>query len=472
MLRNDRKNMTKILVVDDEHVARLAVVGFLRAEGIDVSEAIDCCEGEQRFRDERPDIAVLDYFLPDGNAMDLLERFQKIDASVPVVILTGHASIGLAVQAIKQGAAHFLTKPVEYPAMLVILNRILDAERVRRRDRVRHSVRKRAEIDPFVGKSRAIQELGRQAARVATSDSPVLIQGETGTGKGVLAQWLHNQGARSEEAFVDLNCAGLTKEFLETELFGHTRGAFTGANSQKAGLLEMAHRGTVFLDEMGDMDLRIQPKLLKALEENRFRRLGDVKDRQVDVRLIAATHYDLKRRVREQQFRSDLYFRVSTLPLVVPALRERSEDIPELAARLVDELASKVGRAGVRFSDDAIATLQRYHWPGNIRELRNVLERALLLRDVEVLEADDLWLEPDEPQSRSAAQSLVDVEIQHIVSILGSQNGHVEKAAKILGIPRSSLYEKIKKYGIERSKASEPNLADASADHNSHLAVS
>jgi DNA-binding NtrC family response regulator len=274
----------------------------------------------------------------------------------------------------------------------------------------------------------------------------VLIKGETGIGKGVLAQWLHEEGPRSQEPFVDLNCAGLSKDFLETELFGHEKGAFTGAAAAKQGLLEVAHRGTVFLDEIGDLDPQVQPKLLKVLEEKRFRRLGDVRDRQVDIRLVAATHHDLLALVEQKRFRSDLYFRVHTLPLEVPPLRERAEDIRPLAAQLLAAISAELGRPPLLLERDAEETLAGYAWPGNIRELKNVLERAALFCDGPALGRRELRFEATALAAEGG--TLEEVERRHIERTLREEGGRVELAARRLGVPRSSLYQKLKKLGL------------------------
>jgi len=340
---------------------------------------------------------------------------------------------------------------VELEALGTMLDRVLENRRDRRHRLVR-AAGSRAAPDPFLGESPAIRRLADQAERVADADSPVLLQGETGTGKGILARWLHGRSRRSEEPLVDLNCAGLTRELLESELFGHERGAFTGAATRKQGLLEIADRGTVFLDEIGDVDPYVQPKLLKVLEEKRFRRLGDVRDREVDVRLIAATHRDLARRVAEEQFRSDLYFRISTVPLLVPALRDRTEDIPILAATLLEDLGRRLGRSGVTLADEAMAALSAYAWPGNIRELRNVLERSLLLTDADRLVPADLRFgvgSVPAPDAPATDVRLVAVERRHIERILREEGGHVPRAAERLGVPRSSLYQKLKKLDID-----------------------
>jgi DNA-binding NtrC family response regulator len=365
---------------------------------------------------------------------------------------------------VKEGADQFLAKPVELPALLVMIRRLLESQREKRRQAAGRARQAREAIDPFSGTSPAIRRLAEDARKVAASSSPVLIEGETGSGKGVLARWLHRNGPRGDEPFVDMNCAGLPREFLETELFGHEKGAYTGAVNTKQGLLEVAHRGVVFLDEIGDLDPQVQPKLLKVLEEKRFRRLGDVRDRQVDVQLVAASHQSLPQLVQEKKFRSDLYYRISTIPLRVPALRERAEDIPVLARQLLAGLAGDLGRRGLRLSPEAERALTSYSWPGNVRELRNVLERAALLCGRDSLEASDLRFEtPPQAQAGLGAAApaplgtadgtgsqltLEELEKLHIERVVRELGGRVTDAAQRLGIPRSTLYQKIKRYGI------------------------
>jgi len=444
----------RILLVDDERLVRSGIKRFLEAQEYLIAEADSCKAAEEVFRSYQPDAVIADYRLPDGNALELLPRLKALDPSIPVIILTGYGTIALAVQAVKEGAEHFLTKPVELPALQVILSRMLEVQRVRRSQLLRTTRRERDRIDPFVGASPAIQQLQEQAVKVLAAESPILICGETGTGKGVLARWLHEHGARRDESFVDLNCAGLTREFLETELFGHEKGAFTGAVSLKLGLYEMAHRGTLFLDEIGDLDAQVQPKLLKVLEEARFRRLGDVRDRVVDVRLIAASHHDLAELVNEGKFRKDLYYRISTLPLVTPPLSQRKADIPLLAAQLLTRIAAELGRAEMRFEEEAIEALQSYSWPGNIRELRNVIERAALFWDGNAITRGSLRFDPigslrTEPEK---GLTLAELERQYILKILDKENGHIEAAAQRLGIPRSTLYHKVKQYRLDFPK--------------------
>ncbi|HEY6121688.1 MAG TPA: sigma-54 dependent transcriptional regulator [Pyrinomonadaceae bacterium] len=445
----------RILVVDDEPGVRFGIREFLEFHGYEIEEAESCHDAQQIFRSLRPDVVIADYMLPDGTALDLLPRLREIDAEISLLILTAHGSIDLAVRAIKEGAEQFLTKPLELPALHVILQRLLQKQRNHHKQLASKSRQVRQAIDPFVGASRAIKALAEQARKVLMTESPVLVLGETGTGKGVLARWLHENSPRADEAFVDLNCAGLSRELLETELFGHEKGAFTSATASKQGLFEVAHRGTIFLDEIGDVDLQIQPKLLKVLEEQRFRRVGDVRDRQVDVRLIAATHQDLGELVREKRFRDDLYFRVSTIPLAFPPLRERIEDIPILAEYMLEKFAADLGRGEIHLEPDSIKALQSYSWPGNVRELRNVIERAVLLSEQKGIKLKDLHFD-GHSQARfiqlDSSLTLLDLERQHIERVLRDEGGRVEKTAKRLGIPRSSLYQKIKKHRINVSK--------------------
>jgi DNA-binding NtrC family response regulator len=332
---------------------------------------------------------------------------------------------------------------------------LIENQRNRQKQAVGKKQQARSVADPFRGSSPLIRQLAEQAKRVLHAETPILIQGETGTGKSVLAGWLHNNGPRSEETFVDMNCAGLSRDLLETELFGHEKGSFTGATASKTGLLEVAHRGTVFLDEIGDMDPQIQPKLLKVLEEKRFRRVGEVRDRQVDIRLVAATHQDLNQLVRERKFRSDLYFRISTIPLTIPSLRNRTEDIPLLANYLLERIAADMGRSQIHLTPDAERALQAYSWPGNIRELRNALERAVLLSEGHVLNRRDLYLDAqtgNEPWPEATNLTLLELEQYYITKVLQEEQGNVDRAAKRLDVPRSSLYQKIKRYHIAQSK--------------------
>jgi DNA-binding NtrC family response regulator len=449
MLRN------KVLLVDDESATRFAMRRFLKSRGFDIEEAENCAVAREKFRSFGPDVTVLDFRLPDGNALELIPQLRATGPSA-IIVLTAYASIDTAVEAVKLGAEHFLAKPVELEALFVLIQRTIENQRNRQQmlaGTKRGEMRGR--IDPFLGATAAIAELREKAEAVLRTDSPLLIQGETGTGKTVLAQWIHSYSRRAQEAFVDLNCAGISREFLETELYGHEKGAFTGATAAKQGLLEVADRGTVFLDEIGDMDTQVQASLLKVLEEKRFRRLGDVRDRSVDIRLIAATHHDLRSRAAERLFRQDLYYRISALELCVPPLRERCADIPLIAGMLLERLARDLGQPPVTMTGDAAASLTRYDWPGNIRELRNVLERALLRTHGAVLDAGTLDFGVRVPVAASGVRrsgTLDEVERDYIEQVLRDEHGAIDRAAGRLGVSRSAVYYKARKHGIAISK--------------------
>ncbi len=447
----------RVLVVDDEASVRFAVSEYLGEHGFVIEAASSGALGLSLYSRSPPDAMVIDYLLPDGNALELLPKLREADPSVPVIVLTAHGSIDLAVRCVREGAHHFLTKPVEMATLLLILRRVLEEKRNERKVLAGHVSRERTRVDPFVGTTAPIKALREQARRVVDAETPVLIQGETGTGKNVLARWMHDHGPRHNEPFVDVNCAGLSREFLQAELFGHEPGAFTGASVRKYGLLEVANHGTVLLDEVGDIDMSVQPKLLKVIEERRFRRLGSVRDIDVDIRLFSATNADLSRLVEERSFRSDLLFRLDVVRLVCPSLRDRREDIPVLARCILDKLAKERGLPELSLTAAAVAALTAYAWPGNLREMRNVLERAALLAKDRVLEASDLGLvavHAELPVYLGKGElSLADVERMHIEAVLAQEGGNVVRAAERLRVPRSSLYQKLKRYGIEVSRS-------------------
>jgi DNA-binding NtrC family response regulator len=449
----------RVLVVDGDDDVRATLAGWLRAGGFDVQLAGSAQAAESAFRTSSPDLAIIDQTLPDGTGLRLIPQLKSIDVRVPVVMLTGQASIELAVAAVKGGAENFLVKPIEAAALLVVVNRTLENYRNRRRQAALAARDVRSERDPFSGVSEIIRRLAEQAHRVLDTDRPVLIQGETGTGKGVLAAWLHHHGPRAEESFVDINCASLSGDLLESELFGHERGAFTGAASAKLGLLEVGDRGTVFLDEIGEINLGLQPRLLKVLEDRRFRRVGDVRDRTVDIRLITATNRDLQAASQRGTFRSDLYYRINTLRLGIPPLRDRPEDIPMLARAVAADAGASAGRS-IEFTPGALRALQAYPWPGNIRELRNIVERGVLLSIGSRLDVDDLRFEArcaDGSGITNTAEvgpdhmlTLEQLERRHVERVMKLEGGSVDRAAVHLGVSRSTLYQKLKRYRESR----------------------
>jgi len=447
----------RILVVDDDPVIRFGICNFLESQGMQVTEAESAQRAQEKFSGASPDAAIVAFALPDGDGLELLEHFKSADPDLPVIVLTGQGSIEAAVRAIKQSAEQFLTKPFELPALHTLLVRALENKRYRQHSLVNLSKAKRERLDPFLGESVAIRKLQELARRVMSSESPILIQGETGSGKGVLAKCIHEHSPRAEAVFTDLNCAGLEREFLETELFGHERGAFTGAVHAKLGLLAVADRGTAFLDEIGHIDLTVQPNLLKVLETRQFRRLGDVHDRTVDIRLISATHRDLKELVRQQRFREDSFFRITIIPIRLPPLRERQENIPLLAQDILRRIAQERGRGEIQLDDGAMTMLTHYPWPGNIREMRSVLERAAQIAERSPLTAKDMELQwpggtPVKPDAPALDTNLTmrEFELRYIGLVLTEERGSIDRAAERLGISRSSLYSKVKKKEVER----------------------
>ncbi|WNG24242.1 sigma-54-dependent Fis family transcriptional regulator [Cystobacter fuscus] len=445
----------RCLIADADLELRSALRRFIEPRGWEALEARDAHEARELLRRARPDVVLLEEHLPGSPLSELLPEWRASHPSVPLLVLSATPSIDGAVQAIKLGAEQFVPKPVEPPGLLRLLEHVLEAQRTRASPPPDTA----GGPEPFLGVSPLIRQLEATVRRVLDSDRALLLLGETGTGKGMLASWIHLRGPRARAPLVQLNCAGLAPQLLETELFGHERGAFTSAVQRKLGLLEVAHKGSLFLDEVGDMDPLVQPKLLKVLEERRFRRLGEVEERTVDIRLIAATHQDLVERVRAGRFRGDLYFRISTLPLRLPPLRERPEDIPVIARNMLERLSNELGRPGLGLTAEAEAALCGYTWPGNLRELRNVLERAALLSTHPVLRTEDLDFNaalaamlPDAPTASppesDLSLTLREVERRHISRVLAAEGGHVGRAAQRLGIPRSSLYQKLKSLGL------------------------
>jgi DNA-binding NtrC family response regulator len=460
--------LARVLVVDDEPSIRTQIKHLLEADGCEVATAASLAAARLEFDEQHPEICLLDYQLPDGTAIDLIQAFKEARPDTSVLVLTGHREIELAVSCIKAGAEQFLTKPVELGALRTMVRRLVESRRSTRREAARQTRDEREEPNPFIGESVAIRRLEELARAAAESDSTVLLQGETGAGKGVLARWIHANSSRRREAFVDLNCGGLSREMLDSELFGYAKGAFTGAHQAKPGLFEIADRGTFFLDEIGDIELSLQPKILKVVEEKRFRRLGEVHERRVDTRLIAATHRDLAASAAAHEFRADLYYRLNTFTIRLPPLRERLADLPALAEVLLSRLERETGRRA-RLGKDAVDELERRKWNGNIRELRNLLEGALLRARDGSIRAETLRheLSPGAPDPRPArapepargqggldswldfSGTLDELERSYIEHVLRAELGNVERAAEKLAIPRSTLYQRIRTYGLQ-----------------------
>lgn len=439
----------RVLVVDDDTGTREILREALATHGYDVVEAGSCAEARSRLAGRPPDVALLDYQLPDGTALDILSDFHRESPEIPVVILTGYGTVDLAVQAIQEGAAHFLTKPVALPPLLTLLEGILEQQRHRRAFQAR---REGHSLEPFLGTSPAIRRLEQEAQRVLAASAPIMLVGETGTGKGVLARWLHQRGPRTTEAMVEFHCASVTGVDLHQALFGRSPDDGTVGQGTRSGVLESADRGTLVLADVGDLDAAAQAALLRVVNEGRFRRVGEQRDRGVDVRLISTERREASTLIQESGFRQDLFFRLGALTLELPALRDRPEDIPLLAADLLRRVAAESGQENPSLSDGALKVLTHHDWPGNIRELRNVLERALLFSgDSQVTEdhLPSLAARRPRPLPDSLMPGTLEATQRRQIELaMVEARGRVDQAATLLGIPRSTLYQKLKRYQI------------------------
>lgn len=435
-----------VLVVDDDAALRSSLKQLLAAEGILVLLAGSGAEALELFAEKELGLILLDLGLPDIDGLELLARFKAEDAT-PVVVLTGRSDIATVVEAIKRGAENFLVKPTEADLVLTTVKKELSAFLLRRQLQSQTAREKARGLRLPLGSSRAMEQVRQLAQRVAATDASVVLLGESGTGKGMVARLIHDLSRRREAPFLDVNCAALAPQLLASELFGHEPGAFTDARERKLGLLEAAHGGTVFLDEVADMDLQVQSKLLKAIEERRFRRLGGVREIVVDVRIIAATHRDLKEEVAAGRFRHDLYYRLNVFQITLPPLRKRPEDIVEIAKAFIRELNPHLGQKVVGIHPDALQIMLAYSWPGNVRELRNVIERAIILTRTNEIRPEHLPREIRGKHKEPVA-TLAQVEEAHIRRTIEAYGGNLKQTAKALGISRSTLYQKINRYGI------------------------
>ena len=441
-----------ILLIDDDADVLRAVGDYFDKIGFEVGRADAAEAGFEAFDRMRPDVVILDLHLPDVGGLEVLERLRSLGGSV--ILLTGQGDIETAVRAMQLGAEHFLTKPVDLGHLAAATARVCDKIHLARENALLRARGRELEGLESLGVSPAIRELGRQVELLSASErSTVLLTGESGTGKGWVARVIHHLSPRASGPFVEVNCGGLSATFLESELFGHEKGAFTDAKERRQGLFELADRGTIFLDEIGDLAPELQPKLLKVLETKTFRRLGGTREMTVDVRLVAATNRDLVAEVRAGRFREDLYYRLSVMPLRLPAVRDRSrDDRLALLTRILSDLAPQMPGCPSATSAEALDRLLSAPWPGNVREMRNVIERAMILArgagqiGVEHLPAD---LRKGGGERRHQPQALAEVERVHIEKTLKFHGGNRTRAAQELGISRATLINKIKIYQLD-----------------------
>ena len=443
-----------LLIVDDDPEVLAGLAAVLGHSGWNLATASSGREALRQFDSFSPDVVLLDVMLPDISGLDVLDAIKGASETTAVVVMSGVGTIDTAVRAMKMGAETFVPKPCDIDGLEAILQQAAAIADTRHQLEAMRRTNAPKQLE-FAGTSEQARRVEHLIGRVAAAPTPVLLTGESGTGKGVVARLIHQRSDRQHAAFVDLNCAGLSQELLESELFGHEKGAFTDAKTTKQGLLEVAGSGTVFLDEIGEMELTIQARLLKALEEKRFRRLGGVREIKADFRLIAATNRDLEEEASAGRFRRDLLYRLNVVTIEMPPLRERADDIPMLVQRLLEELTREFGRRGeVRISDRAMARMVRHSWPGNVRELRNVLERALLVRKGNEIHVEDLLLEREGavssgaglmPRTEWEVRELDDVVRDYVRAAVDATEGNIRSAARRLGVSPSTIYAKLNK---------------------------
>lgn len=448
-----------ILLAEDEKNARQGLVSYLEAKGYDVYPAQNGQEALKIFKEQKPDLVLTDIRMPELNGILLLEKIHAEKPSTPVILMTAYGSVEDAVKAMKKGAFYYLTKPVnleelDFLVSKALTSRALQEENIELKKALFTQKFDRGEI---LGTSLLMKKILQLVDRVAPSSSTVLILGESGTGKELIAHRIHELSPRKDKPFIAVHCAALPESLLASELFGHERGAFTGATERKIGRFERAHQGTLFLDEIGEISSDMQVKLLRVLQEGEFERLGGAKTIKVDVRLIAATNKNLRAEVEAGRFREDLYYRINVIEIKLPPLRERKEDIPLLAQHFIDYFSNRSGNRSLSITPDALKQLSDYDWPGNIRELRNIVERMVVLSSGESL---DMAALPEDirPKSNSAvtgsnlsissSASLSDMEKEHIKLKLAECKGNKSKAADALGISRRTLYRKLEEYGL------------------------
>ena len=453
---------SRILVVDDEAAIRDSLKMTLEYEGYEFLGAATGQEGLALIEREGPDLVLLDVKMPGMDGLEVLDRIRALNDALPVVVVSGHGTISTAVEATKKGAFDFIEKPFASDRVLVSLRNALDQRRLRDENR---SLKKAVEVrHQMIGESSALKQVTAAIARAAPTNATVLIQGESGVGKELVARTIHRNSLRSRERFVQVNCAAIPEELIESELFGHEKGSFTGATEKQVGKFEQADRGTIFLDEVGDMSAKTQAKVLRVLQEGEVERLGSARTTKVDVRVIAATNKNLEEEIEKGHFREDLYFRLAVIPIFVPPLRERPADIPQLVRYYIEQLSRDNNTRPKRITQAALDALQRYRWKGNIRELRNTVERLIIMTAGDTIDVGDL---PDilrspgaapvkaggdsEPAKAGTLREFKDVsERAYLVAKLRENGWNISKTAEVIDTPRSNLYKKLEQYQISQ----------------------
>ncbi|WP_419781708.1 sigma-54-dependent transcriptional regulator [Maridesulfovibrio sp.] len=455
-----------ILIVDDEDGIRYSLRGILEDEGFDVGEAESGEQALAHLSDDQPDLVFLDIWLPGMDGLEVLERIKKEWDWLPVVMISGHGNIETAVSAIKKGAFDFIEKPLSLEKVVITAEKAVEFSRLQSENKALRTRIATEQPAKLTGESESIESMREVIGQVAPTDAWVLITGENGTGKEIVARSIHSRSQRADNPLVAVNCAAIPEELIESELFGHEKGAFTGAEKAQEGKFELADNGTLFLDEIGDMSLKTQAKILRILQEQRFERVGGRKTINVDVRVIAATNKDLSQEIKNGNFREDLYYRLKVFPLEVPPLRDRAEDIPMLISEFITRLTRQHSFKPLSFTDQALKVLTRYSWPGNVRELKNFVERMLIMFGGKEVGPDKLPPEiANGPHNETEDQKQLplplpegevnfkkaraDFEAQFLEAKLREYKGNVSKLAEAVGLERSSLYRKLKAYEIQ-----------------------
>ncbi len=442
--------MINILVVDDEEPFRRLLKKELTRKGYSVEVASDGSEALLVLGERPFDVILLDIVMPGIDGITLMKKLKEDSGAPAIIALTGKATVETAVEAMKNGAYDYLTKPYKLDELAIVIDRAYEFSRLSIKSKLleQELVRKEFPFE-FIGKSRQLKDIMALIQKVAPTDSPVFIQGESGTGKELVANTVWRFSTRKDAPLIALNCASLSEHLIESEIFGHEKGAFTSAYQMKHGLVEVADRGTLFLDEIGEMPMGLQAKLLRFLDSGEFRRVGGNKTLSVDVRVIAATNKDLTVMIKAANFREDLYYRLNVINITVPPLRERKEDIVELSLHFLKKYAKKLSKAVADFTPEALELLSAYKWPGNVRELENVIERAVIVCEADTIGAEDLSISSYAAVAEmNVNPSLEEMERDYILRVLKETGGNQSRASQLLGIDRKTLYLKLKKYGI------------------------
>ena len=440
-----------ILIVDDELSVRDSLSRWFEEDGFDIGSAASAAEALKMMQEKKWDILLLDIRMPGMDGMELQQRLNQLEPSITVIFITAHATVDTAVQALKAGAFDYVTKPVDPDHLShIVQNALKQRQLERQNERLQDQISEFARADEIVGDSPQMRTVFEMIQTVAKTDTTVMIRGDSGTGKELVARAIHGNSARRYFPIVTVTCGAMAEGVLESELFGHERGAFTGAQYRRKGKLELADGGTLFLDEIGNIDMKTQMDLLRVLETKQFTRVGGNNVISVDFRVICATHRDLEKAVADGSFREDLYYRLNVFTIFVPPIRERKADIPLLANHFVDQLAKARGLSSMRISPEAMDALVRYDWPGNVRELENAIERAMVVGKPPAIRAEDLPFQVLVKGAAPAAGSLAGMEKTHVLHVLEENGWNISRSAEVLQIDRATLYNKIEKYGLRK----------------------